>query len=205
MKYFLFECRSLLSGRFSSAFLISNLSWKRVFLSTFFCTKLKRTFKFSCLLDHRSISLGILAYVAGAKRGGRGGGRKARKRGKGREPLPLSPLPPPFSLFPYPLRLSTPATQAREYSCLTSPLAARDVSPWGTSTPQRQKFHTDDVNQCLCGNKSDNHRGPDVNLVDFMFPLVDYGKVLCSSANELQQNSNASFKEEYILRKLTFL
>ena len=37
-----------------------------------------------------------------------------------------------------------------------------------------------------------------------MFPLVDYGKVLCSSANELQQNSNASFKEEYILRKLTF-
>ena len=105
MKYFLFECRSLLCGRFSSAFLISNLSWKRVFLSTFFCTKLKRTFKFSCLLDHRSISLGILACVAGAKRGGRGWGRKARKRGKGREPLPLSPLPPslfPFSLFPTP-------------------------------------------------------------------------------------------------------
>ena len=28
-----------------------------------------------------------LACVAGAKRGGRGGGRKARKRGKGRERL----------------------------------------------------------------------------------------------------------------------
>ena len=41
----------------------------------------------------------LVACVAGAKRGGRGGGRKARKRGKGREPL--SPLP-----------LSTPATQA---------------------------------------------------------------------------------------------
>ena len=34
----------------------------------------------------------------------RGGGRKARKRGKGREllPSPLSPTPLPFLLFPYP-------------------------------------------------------------------------------------------------------
>ena len=121
------------------------------------------------------------------------------EKGKG-APSPLSPTSLPFPFFPIPY-----AFRRLEYSRLTSPLAARDVSPWGTSTPQRQKFHTDDVNQCLCGNKSDNHRGPDVNLVDFMFPLVDYGKVLCSSANELQQNSNASFKEEYILRKLTFL
>ena len=30
-----------------------------------------------------------------------------------------------------------------------------------------------------------------------MFLLVDYGKVLCSSANELHQNSNASAKEEF--------
>ena len=50
-----------------------------------------------------------IACVAGAKRGGKGGARKA----------PLSPLPPspfpffPFSLFPYPLPVSTPATQAR--------------------------------------------------------------------------------------------
>ena len=29
-----------------------------------------------------------------------------------------------------------------------------------------------------------------------MFPSVNYGKVLCSAANELQQNSNASHKEE---------
>ena len=42
-----------------------------------------------------------LACVAGAKRGGRGGGRKA-------------PSPLPFSLFPYPLPLSTPATQAKK-------------------------------------------------------------------------------------------
>ena len=53
------------------------------------------------------------ACVAGAKRGGRGGGRKARKRGKGREgPFPSLPYPLPFSLFPYRLPLSTPATQA---------------------------------------------------------------------------------------------
>ena len=36
-----------------------------------------------------------------------------------------------------------------------------------------------------------------------MFLLIDYGNVLCSPANELQQNSNASSKEEYIPRRLT--
>ena len=30
-----------------------------------------------------------------------------------------------------------------------------------------------------------------------MFLPVDYGKILCSSANELHQNSNASAKEEF--------
>ena len=53
--------------------------------------------------------------MAGAKRGGRGGEKSAKEeKGKGASPLP-SPLPPtalPFSLFPYPLPLSTPATQA---------------------------------------------------------------------------------------------
>ena len=42
-----------------------------------------------------------VACVAGAKRGGRGGGRKA--------PYPTLL---PFFLFPYPLPLSKPATQA---------------------------------------------------------------------------------------------
>ena len=32
-----------------------------------------------------------------------------------------------------------------------------------------------------------------------MFLLVDFGKVLCLFAKELQQNSNASSREEYIL------
>ena len=50
----------------------------------------------------------ILACVAGAKRGGRGEGEK-HERGK-REGG--APYPPPFSLFPYPLPLSTSATQA---------------------------------------------------------------------------------------------
>ena len=40
---------------------------------------------------------------------------------------------------------------------------------------QRQKFHTDDINQCL-HNKSGSHGVPNVNLFDFMFLLVDYGK-----------------------------
>ena len=41
------------------------------------------------------------------------------------------------------------------------------------------------------------------NLFDFMFLLVDFGEVLCSPANELQQGSNASSREEYIPRILT--
>ena len=36
-----------------------------------------------------------------------------------------------------------------------------------------------------------------------IFLLVDYGKVLCFSANELYQNSNVSSKEKYIPRILT--
>ena len=35
--------------------------------------------------------------------------------------------------------------------------------------------------------------------------LVDFCEVLCSSANELQQNSNASFREDYIRQILTIL
>ena len=61
----------------------------------------------------------------------------------------------------------------------------------------RQKFHTDDVNQCL-HNKSGSHEVPNANLFNFTFLLVDFGQVLCSFANELQQNSDASFREEYI-------
>ena len=32
-----------------------------------------------------------------------------------------------------------------------------------------------------------------------MYLLVDYGKVLCSTANELHQNSDGFFKEEYVM------
>ena len=49
-----------------------------------------------------------LACVAGAKRGGGEGGRNAQILSK----YPFSPYPPLFSLFPYPLPVSTPATQA---------------------------------------------------------------------------------------------
>ena len=46
---------------------------------------------------------------------------------------------------------------------------------------------------------------PNVNLFDFMFLLVDYGKVLSSTANELQQKSVAFSKEDYIPGLLTVL
>ena len=84
-----------------------------------------------------------------------------------------------------------------------SPLL-RDVSRGGTSATQRQKFHTDDVNRCL-HNKSGGHGVPNANLFKFTFLLVDFGKVLCSSANELQQNSNACSREDYIPQILTVL
>jgi len=66
---------------------------------------------------------------------------------------------------------------------------------------QRQKFHTKDVNQCL-HNKSGSHGAPNANLFNSTFLLVDFGKVLCSSANELQKNSNASSGEDYILPQI---
>ena len=69
---------------------------------------------------------------------------------------------------------------------------------------QLQKFDTDDANQCL-HNKSSSHGVLNVNLSIFTCLLVDFGKVLCSSANELQQNSNASSREDYIPQILTVL
>ena len=79
-----------------------------------------------------------------------------------------------------------------------------DVSRGGTSATQRQKFHTDDADQCL-HNKSGSHGVPNTNLSNFTCLLVDFGKVLCSSANELQQNSNASSREDYIPQIVTVL
>ena len=93
---------------------------------------------------------------------------------------------------------------AYEDSHFSSLFAAGDVLHGGTSVSQRQKFHTDDVNQCL-HNKSGSHGVPNANLFNFTFLLVDFGKVLCSSANELQQNSNASSREDYIPQILTVL
>ena len=84
----------------------------------------------------------------------------------------------------------------------SSPL--RDVLQGGMSATQRQRFHTDDINQCL-HNKSGSHGVPNANLFNFTFLLVDFGKVLCSSANELQQNSNASSREDYIPQILAVL
>ena len=51
----------------------------------------------------------------------------------------------------------------------------RCVWPGGASTPQRQKFRTDDFNVYIMKSL-----GLNLNLVDFMFLLVDYGKGLCS-------------------------
>ena len=48
----------------------------------------------------------------------------------------------------------------------------------------------------ISAHHSDFH--PFHSSSNFTFFLADFGKVLCSSANELQQNSNAFSREEYI-------
>ena len=50
-----------------------------------------------------------------------------------------------------------------------------------------------------------SHGVPNINLSIFTCLLVDFGKVLCSSTNELQQDSNASSREDYIPQMLTVL
>ena len=93
---------------------------------------------------------------------------------------------------------------ACENICLSSLFTAGDVSRGGKSATQRQKFHTDDTIKCL-HNKSSSHGVPNTNLSNFTCLLVDFGKVLSSSSNELQQNSNASSREDYIPQLLTVL
>ena len=73
----------------------------------------------------------------------------------------------------------------------SSLFVAEDVSRGGTSATQWQKFHTDDANQCL-HNKSGSYGVPNINLSNFACLLVDFGKLSCWSAHELQQNSTAS-------------
>ena len=71
---------------------------------------------------------------------------------------------------------------ACENICFSSLFAVGDVSRGGISATQRQKFHTGDVNQCL-HNKSGSYGVPNINLSNITCLLVDFGKVLCSSAN----------------------
>ena len=69
------------------------------------------------------------------------------------------------------------------------------------SATQQQKFHTDDVNQCL-HNKPGSHGVSNTDL----FLLVDFGRVFCScSANELQKNLNGFSGEENNPQILTVL
>ena len=64
------------------------------------------------------------------------------------------------------------------------------------SSPQPQKFYTDDVYQWL-HNQLGSQTVQKVNLFDSKFLLVDFKKVLSSSANALVQNSKAYSKRIY--------
>ena len=70
---------------------------------------------------------------------------------------------------------------ACENSHFSSLLATGNVLRGGTSATQCQKFHTDDINQCL-HNKSSTVIGFQMqNLLNFTFLLVDFVKccVIC--------------------------
>ena len=75
-----------------------------------------------------------------------------------------------------------------QYGRFSLLLAARDVSPGGTSGLQLHKFHTDDVNQCL-HYKSGSYGVPDVNLFDFMFswPIMVKSCVLLGTSSSKTQ------------------
>ena len=70
----------------------------------------------------------------------------------------------------------------------------------GLSATQRQKFHTDDINQCLIINPV--VMGFQMQIFQF-YVSPGRSSVMCSSAKELQQNSNASYREEYVPQILT--
>ena len=83
-------------------------------------------------------------------------------------------------------------TRACENIRFSSLFAVGDVSRGGTSATPRQKFHTDDVNQCF-HIKSGSHGVANANLLNFRFLLIDFRKVLCSSAKELEQKLKCLF------------
>ena len=60
------------------------------------------------------------------------------------------------------------------------------------------------LNQCL-HHVSGSDGVPHPKVFNFTFSLVNFAKVVCSSANELQQKSNSSSREEYIPPILTVL
>ena len=80
---------------------------------------------------------------------------------------------------------------------------AGDVSQGGKSATLRQKFHTNDANQCL-NDKFGCHGVPNINLSNFTCLVVDFGKVTCVQ-RALATGSNASSREGYIPQILTVL
>ena len=73
-------------------------------------------------------------------------------------------------------------------SRFSSLLAAWDVSREGTSATQRQKFHTDDVNQCL-HHKFGRYGVPNANMFNFHFSWsisVKCGVHLRTSSSKIQ-------------------
>ena len=101
-----------------------------------------------------------------------------------------------FCIYIRTQRLSTKTVVSSRSSALED-IARRIVCNSTTEIPywwHKSMFHY----------KSGSHGVPNANLFNFTFLLVDLS-VVCSSAKELQQNSNASYREEYVPQMLTVL
>ena len=88
-------------------------------------------------------------------------------------------------------------------SRFSSLLATGGVSPGQTSASQRQKFHTDDVNQCL-HNHSGGHGVPSANLSDFRFVQVGFCKV-CVRLRTSSSKTEILILEKRIVVEYTLL
>ena len=80
----------------------------------------------------------------------------------------------------------------RRFSSL---IAAEGRFARGTSATQRQKFHTDDVNQCL-HNKSGSHGLPNANLFNFGMGRT-WEKFSSLPAKKRQKFETATVKENF--------
>ena len=120
--------------------------------------------------------------------------KRSRFQSFSRNSCPQVALLPPFFSFSTCLR-KHPFLLAL---CCWGRFTPRNVCSSGRNSILTMQINVYIINPVVMGV-------PNIFLSNFTCLLVDFGKVQCSCTNELQQNSNASSREHYILPILTVL